>query len=180
MFNNKNNKVTKIDSIYFSDRAIKRISKAHKEGYLSGFDFSVFMQAVLISEGTYIVAIGNYETVNAEVALRLIEHVEKHPLLWKRFFMMNTESNSLIRLLNKKETTTIINNRAKEILDKADKEGYLSGFDFSMFMQEIIIPEGMYVIDTGNYENVNAEVALRLARKIKKHPLLWQFFFMVA
>ena len=35
-------------------------------------------------------------------------------------------------------------------------------------------------INTGNYENVNAEVALRLAEKIKRHPKLWKLFFMVA
>ena len=32
----------------------------------------------------------------------------------------------------------------------------------------------------GNWENVNAEVALRLVEKIKKHPILWKHFFMVA
>lgn len=69
---------------------------------------------------------------------------------------------------------------AKGMLTKANIEGYLSGFDFSVFMQNVLISEDGYVIDTGNYENVNAEVALRLAEKIKKHPLLWKLFFMVA
>lgn len=32
----------------------------------------------------------------------------------------------------------------------------------------------------GNWENVNAEVALRLAEQIKKHPLIWNLLFMVA
>ena len=66
------------------------------------------------------------------------------------------------------------------ILKRADREGWLSGFDFSVLMQEFLVSEGGYVIDTGNYENVNAEIALRLAEKIKKHPKLWQWFFMVA
>ena len=66
------------------------------------------------------------------------------------------------------------------ILKRADREGWLSGFDFSVLMHKFLISEGGYVIDTGNYENVNAEVALRLAEKIKKHPKLWQWFFMVA
>lgn len=66
------------------------------------------------------------------------------------------------------------------ILKRADKEGWLSGFDFSVLMQEFLVSEDGYVIDTGNYENVNAEIALRLARKIKKHPKLWKWFFMVA
>ena len=66
------------------------------------------------------------------------------------------------------------------ILKRADREGWLSGFDFSVLMQKFLVSEDGYVIDTGNYENVNAEVALRLAEKIKKHPKLWQWFFMVA
>ena len=68
----------------------------------------------------------------------------------------------------------------KEILEKTYKQGWLSGFDFSILMHELLISENGYVIDTGNYENVNAEVALRLAEKIKKHPKLWEWFFMVA
>ena len=66
------------------------------------------------------------------------------------------------------------------ILKRADREGWLSGFDFSVLMHKFLISEGGYVIDTGNYENVNAEIALRLAEKIKKHPKLWKWFFMVA
>ncbi len=70
--------------------------------------------------------------------------------------------------------------RAKEKLNKAYENGYLNGFDFSVLMQDLLISEGSYVIDTGNYENVNAEVALRLEEKTKKHPILWRLFFMVA
>lgn len=70
--------------------------------------------------------------------------------------------------------------RHKELLDKAYKQGWLSGFDFSVLIQDLLISEGGYVLDTGNYENVNAEVALRLAKKIKRHPKLWKIFFMVA
>lgn len=66
------------------------------------------------------------------------------------------------------------------ILDKAAKKCYLNGFEFSILIQELLISENGYVIDTGNWENVNAEVALRLVEKIKKHPILWKHFFMVA
>nr|DAH98037.1 MAG TPA: hypothetical protein [Bacteriophage sp.] len=69
---------------------------------------------------------------------------------------------------------------AKELLQKAYKQGWLSGFDFSVLMQRLLISEHGYVIDTGNWENVNAEVALRLADKIEKHPLIWKLLFMVA
>ena len=70
--------------------------------------------------------------------------------------------------------------REKEILNKAYQQGWLSGFDFSLLTQEMTISENGYVIDTGNWENVNAEVALRLAKQIKKHPILWKLFFMIA
>ena len=68
----------------------------------------------------------------------------------------------------------------KEILNKAYNQGWLSGFDFSLLIQDMTISENGYAIDTGNWENINAEVALRLAEQIKKHPIIWKLFFMVA
>lgn len=70
--------------------------------------------------------------------------------------------------------------KTSDILDKAEAQGYLNGFEFSILIQKLLISENGYVIDTGNWENVNAEVALRLVEKIKKHPILWKYFFMVA
>lgn len=70
--------------------------------------------------------------------------------------------------------------RAEDKLTKAYNNGWLSGFDFSVLMQALLISKDGYVIDTGNYECVNAEVALRLADKIKRHPIIWAIFFMVA
>lgn len=70
--------------------------------------------------------------------------------------------------------------QGKAILNKAYQQGRLNGSDFSIFIQDIVISENGYVIDVGNWENVNAEVVLRLAKKIKKHPILWKHFFMIA
>ena len=70
--------------------------------------------------------------------------------------------------------------KGKEILDKAYQQGWLSGFDFSLLIQDMTISENEYVLGTGNWENVNAEVALRLAEQIKKHLILWKLFFMLA
>ena len=70
--------------------------------------------------------------------------------------------------------------QGKTILNKAYQQGWLDGSDFSIFIQDIAISKNGYVIDVGNWENVNAEVALRLAKKIKKHPILWKYFFMIA
>ena len=76
-------------------------------------------------------------------------------------------------MLNKAQKTS-------DILDKAEEQGYLNGYDFSILIHKLLISENGYVIDTGNWENVNAEVALRLVENIKKHPILWKYFFMVA
>ena len=70
--------------------------------------------------------------------------------------------------------------KTNDILDNAEIQGYLNGFEFSILIHNLLISENGYVIDTGNWENVNAEVALRLVEKIKKHPILWKLFFMVA
>lgn len=71
-------------------------------------------------------------------------------------------------------------NKINEICDKARSKGWLNGFDFSILIQELTIPEGAWVLDTGNFENVNAEVALRLIDRIRRHPIIWKLFFMVA
>ena len=70
--------------------------------------------------------------------------------------------------------------RVNKLLKKAKDNTYLSGFDFSLLIQDLTISEGGYVLPTGNYENVNAEVALRLVDRINRHPLIWKLFFMVA
>ena len=69
--------------------------------------------------------------------------------------------------------------RKREILNKAKVQGWLSGFDFSVLMQELLVSPDAYVIDTGNWQNVNAAVAQLLAQLIRRHPLLWKWFFMV-
>lgn len=66
-----------------------------------------------------------------------------------------------------------------EILNKAKVQGWLSGFDFSVLMQELLVSPNAYVIDTGNWQNVNAAVAQLLAQRIRRHPLLWKWFFMI-
>ena len=70
--------------------------------------------------------------------------------------------------------------KTSDILDNAEIQGYLNGFEFSILIHNLLISENGYVIDTGSWENVNAEVALRLVEKIRKHPILWKLFFMVA
>ena len=66
---------------------------------------------------------------------------------------------------------------AKELLEKADRQCWLSAKDFCILIQRLLIPEGEYIIDTGNYENVNAALASKLANKIEKYPELWKIFW---
>lgn len=70
--------------------------------------------------------------------------------------------------------------KTSDILDKAESQGNLNGYEFSILVQNLLISDHGYVIDTGNWENVNAEVALRLVEKVRNHQRLWKLFFMVA
>lgn len=69
--------------------------------------------------------------------------------------------------------------KKREILNKAKVQGWLSGFDFSVLMQELLVSPNAYVIPTGNCENANAAVAQILVQRIRRHPLLWKWFFMI-
>lgn len=67
----------------------------------------------------------------------------------------------------------------EEELDPHDI-GYIDGFDFSVFMQRLLVSEHGYIMGIGNWENANYVCAYSLLNKIKKHPLLWKLFFMIA
>lgn len=51
---------------------------------------------------------------------------------------------------------------------------------FSQFFQRAFISGYGYIIDTGNFETVNRELIFRVYERIKKHPIIWKLFFMVA
>ena len=51
---------------------------------------------------------------------------------------------------------------------------------FSRFIQGLFISKNGWIIDTGNFQAVNYELMYDIYRKVKKHPLLWKWFFMVA
>jgi len=57
--------------------------------------------------------------------------------------------------------------------------GWIDGFDFSVFMQKLLVSRDGYVIDTGNWENANYACAHSLLYRIKRHPWIWKWFFMV-
>lgn len=57
------------------------------------------------------------------------------------------------------------------------KEEYLQ---FSRFIQGAFISPTGWIIDTGNYQNVNKVLIEDIYYKIRKHPLIWKLFFKVA
>lgn len=68
----------------------------------------------------------------------------------------------------------------KDIEKKLEKDnlfGYIDGHDFSVIMQDLLIPDGDYVIDTGNWENVNYACAYRLIKRIKKTSVDMEIIF---
>ena len=67
-----------------------------------------------------------------------------------------------------------------ELEYKAYDKGFLTNDEFSFLIQELLVSENGYVLDTGNGGQVNAKIALRIIKKIKKHPKLWEWLFMVA
>lgn len=69
--------------------------------------------------------------------------------------------------------------RKQEILNKAKVQGWLNGFDFSVLMHELLVPPNGYIMSTGNWKNANAVAAQLLAQRIRRHPLLWKWFFMI-
>ena len=93
----------------------------------------------------------------------------KHPVLFAFFNTKERAREDLVPNWKKVE----------EKLLKAEKRGWLSGLDFSLLMQDLLISEDGYIIDTGNYENVNAALVISLINKIKKHPVIWSLFFKV-
>lgn len=72
-------------------------------------------------------------------------------------------------------------------IDRIDKEAdaddnifrAMNGFDFSLFVQNLLIEDGHYVCDTGNWKNANYACACHLLNQIEKHPLIWKLFFRI-
>ena len=62
---------------------------------------------------------------------------------------------------------------SKDVERTSREKRYLA---FSRFMQNCLISEHGYIVDTGNYETVNLELMDRLNERIEKHPILWKFF----
>lgn len=57
-----------------------------------------------------------------------------------------------------------------------DKYEYLG---FSQFIQGAFLSKGSWLIDTGNFSDLNGALIPKIAEKIQKHPLIWKWFFKV-
>ncbi len=82
------------------------------------------------------------------------------------------------------ELTKTVYKTRDEIINEIEKNAFNTGVltkaEFIMLMEYLLVSENGYVLDTGNAYQVYAEIALRLIKKIKKHPKLWKWLFMVA
>ena len=64
--------------------------------------------------------------------------------------------------------------RLEEIMKKAYETGALTDTEFRKAITDLFLEEDEYIIDTGNFENVNAEFVLRLKGKHRKlHKIFW-------
>ena len=66
----------------------------------------------------------------------------------------------------------------KELKEK--RENFQEDLNFMLRIQNLLISKDGWVIGTGNYQSVNEEMLYRLEQNIKRHPILWKWFFMVA
>lgn len=73
---------------------------------------------------------------------------------------------------------------AKEVMNriKADEEAgivdnAIDGGEFCDMFHRLYITEGDWVIDTGNYANVNYPVMTKFVRQVRKHPFIFALFF---
>lgn len=63
----------------------------------------------------------------------------------------------------------------EEIMKKAYETGALTDTEFRKAITDLFLEEYEYIIDTGNFENVNAEFVLRLKGKHRKlHKIFWE------
>ena len=52
--------------------------------------------------------------------------------------------------------------------------------EFAKFIKNKLVSENGYVCDYGTNYDVNKIIARELELRIKKHPIIWKLFFMVA
>lgn len=58
-----------------------------------------------------------------------------------------------------------------------DRDGHYQEYlQLSRFIQALFISGNGYVVDTGNFQNVNRAILDDILRNIKKHPHIWKLF----
>ena len=99
-------------------------------------------------------------------------------------FYINVENNMYkikiekIRHENIEDAENKLNGEIESKMGPRDI-GWIDGVDFSIFIQKLLVSKNGYVIDTGNWENANYACAHSLLYRIKRHPWIWKWFFMV-
>ena len=67
----------------------------------------------------------------------------------------------------------------RHLLRKAYASRRLNEVEFSSFMRGLVLSRESDLTENRNCENVNAEIAIQMASKINRHPLIWKLFFQV-
>lgn len=67
----------------------------------------------------------------------------------------------------------------RHLFKKACVSRRLDAAEFSCFMRGLVLARDGDLAENRDCEHVNAEIAMRLACKINRHPLIWKLFFRV-
>lgn len=70
--------------------------------------------------------------------------------------------------------------RHRYILNQDEKQLIDEYCAFSNYMQDIFIKEGDYIIDVGNFQNVNYRLVELLEHKRMEHPIKWRLLMWLA
>ena len=64
--------------------------------------------------------------------------------------------------------------------NKAEKCGYLDNEDVVRIMDCLLASDDGYIADYCTVDQGNAIMMLEFLEKVKKHPLIWKWLFMIA
>ena len=67
-------------------------------------------------------------------------------------------------------------NRYEAVFKSSNSDKYELYCLVSEFFQALFISDNGYVIDTGNFEQVNMEILEDILKNVRKHPTLWKCF----
>lgn len=67
---------------------IEKETPGNMSGNMNSREFNKVLTELLVSKDGYVCDTGNYMNANYAIVYRLIDNIQRHPLLWKLFFMV--------------------------------------------------------------------------------------------